>query len=49
MKKTIWGTGIYASQFAYVLKKENIDFFIDNDKKKSGQYFLEKKYYLQMR
>ncbi|NBI58714.1 hypothetical protein D3Z53_11745 [Lachnospiraceae bacterium] len=43
MKKTIWGTGIYASQFAYVLKKENIDFFIDNDKKKSGQYFLEKK------
>ena len=43
MKKAIWGTGLYASEFAYIVKKEEIDFFIDNDKKKNGQYFLGKK------
>lgn len=43
MKKAIWGTGLYASEFAFIVKKEKIDFFIDNDKKKNGQYFLGKK------
>lgn len=43
MKNVIWGTGLYASEFAYALGKENIDFFIDNNEKKRGQLFLGKK------
>ncbi len=43
MKRAIWGTGLYASEFMYAMKKEKIDFFIDNDQRKSGQYYLGKK------
>lgn len=43
MKKAIWGTGLYASEFLYAVKRENIDFFIDNDKRKKGQSYLGKK------
>lgn len=39
MKKAIWGTGLYASKLAFKLKDE-IDFFIDNNKKQS--YYLGK-------
>lgn len=42
MKKAIWGTGLYASEFAYTMKGQ-IDFFIDNNKKRQGQYFFGKK------
>lgn len=43
MKKVIWGTGLYARRLMYTMKKEEIDFFIDNNKKKRGQFFFEKK------
>lgn len=43
MKKVIWGTGLYASQFAYTMQKEEIAFFIDSDEKKRGKYFGGKK------
>ncbi len=42
MKKVIWGTGLYASEFAYIMK-EQIDFFIDNNKKRQGQFVFGKK------
>lgn len=42
MKKVIWGTGVFASKFAYGMKEE-IDFFIDNNDRKRGQSFLGKK------
>lgn len=43
MKKAIWGTGLYASKLMYVTKREEIDFFIDNNKEKRGQSFFGKK------
>lgn len=42
MKKVIWGTGLYAGEFAYTMKREEIAFFIDNSKSKQGKTFLGK-------
>lgn len=42
MKKVIWGTGFYASLFTLKLGRDNISFYIDKDKRKTG-YFLGKK------
>lgn len=43
MKKVIWGTSLYAGEFAYTMKREDIAFFIDNNKNKQGKTFLGKK------
>ena len=44
MKKVVWGTGYYAGRFVSTYSdKEEIEFFIDSDKKKSGQFFLDKR------
>lgn len=43
MKEVIWGTGLYAGEFAYTMKREKISFFIDNNRSKRGKYFLGKK------
>lgn len=43
MKKVIWGTGLYASELMFTLKRNNIEFFIDNNTKKQGKLFLGKK------
>lgn len=44
MKKAVWGTGYYAGRFISTYnKKEEIDFFIDSDRKKENQFFLGKK------
>lgn len=44
MKNVIWGTGLYACEFAYAMKSRGkIDFFIDNNKEKQGKSFLGRK------
>ncbi len=45
MKQAIWGTGLFASEFSYSIKRENIDFYIDNNKKMKEQSFLGKRVY----
>lgn len=43
MKKVVWGTGLYASKFMMTKDKNEISFYIDNDRKKSGKFFMGKK------
>jgi hypothetical protein len=43
MRKVIWGTGMYASKFVQTLNKNDIAFYIDKDRKKSGNVFYGKK------
>ena len=44
MKKAVWGTGYYAGRFISTYnKKDEIEFFIDSDRKKENQFFLGKK------
>ena len=42
MKKAVWGTGYYAGRFISTYnKKEEIDFFIDSDRKKENQFKMD--------
>ena len=44
MKNVIWGTGLYACEFAYAMRSRGeIAFFIDNNKDKQGKLFMGKK------
>lgn len=44
MKNVIWGTGLYASEFAYAFKSKNeIAFFVDNNKAKRGETLFGRK------
>lgn len=42
MKKVIWGTGLYAAEFVYTMNRDEIAFFIDNNKNKQGKRFCGK-------
>ena len=42
MKIVVFGTGDYYERYKYLLEKENIVCFIDNDKTKEGVFSVDK-------